>query len=304
MAELTVGVTTFNRWDTCLLTLKSLRKQQGLSIEIVLVDDASTDPMTNDVQRYVSDNDIILIKHPNNLGLSAARNSAINRASSGYFSFCDDDDIWPQGLAYKLYESVADGCKGASMAVAISKSRYSTCGPLFGECSDLITMMYQGFTPPVGSQLYEINLLKSVGGYDTKVKSGVDHDLWVSLAVNNPIVSIVWTSPAIACNDPDVVRITTNEDLRKREIARSLDVWKPKIVSTFGDLFYVHFCRSYYDYIKWSFFIQKIKRRRVLDAFLNNFNINIMKRLIILVRGKIFGISPCGNFPLYEKNNK
>jgi glycosyltransferase involved in cell wall biosynthesis len=74
--------------------LDSLRKQTLSEIEIICVDDASTDASSS-VIRAAADQDsrIIVIKHTSNRGLSAARNTGLRAARAPWVLFIDSDDL-------------------------------------------------------------------------------------------------------------------------------------------------------------------------------------------------------------------
>jgi len=75
--------------DTC---LQSIFAQTFISYEIIVADDCSTDSTIEKIQRY-SDTKINLIRHTENMGPGAARNTAI-KASSGTWLVCVDGDDW------------------------------------------------------------------------------------------------------------------------------------------------------------------------------------------------------------------
>ncbi len=190
--SLTICVTTYNRWNMCLKALKSVCEQEGLSFEVILVDDCSTDPMPQEVAKFIEARQIRYVRHEHNKGLAAARNTAIEHARGKYFSFCDDDDQWPQGHAAGLVQAIQEGGSEVGMAVGLSKARQKACGMLLNCQPRLSRLFIAGFTPPVGSQIYRTGLVRKVGGYNPDVRSGVDHDLWINLLEMDPRVAVSW----------------------------------------------------------------------------------------------------------------
>lgn len=75
--------------DTC---LQSILVQTYTSFEVIIVDDASTDSTVEKIQKY-TDARIRLIRHTENMGPGAARNTAIRNAS-GTWLVCVDGDDW------------------------------------------------------------------------------------------------------------------------------------------------------------------------------------------------------------------
>lgn len=76
--------------DEC---LNSIRQQTYENLEIIVVEDCSTDNSLNTFIKHSEDPRIKLIQHEKNSGLSAARNTGIDAAKGDYIMFVDSDDI-------------------------------------------------------------------------------------------------------------------------------------------------------------------------------------------------------------------
>lgn len=76
-------------------TIESVLAQTYTDWEMIIVDDCSTDRTYEIAVRY-SENDgrIKVIRHENNSGVAAARNTALDAASGDYVAFLDSDDMW------------------------------------------------------------------------------------------------------------------------------------------------------------------------------------------------------------------
>lgn len=86
-------VPLYNVEDNCGFCIRSLLSQTYKDIEIILVDDGSTDGTYALCESYAEqDNRIRLIQQENN-GVSAARNAGLNSASGEFIMFADGDDI-------------------------------------------------------------------------------------------------------------------------------------------------------------------------------------------------------------------
>jgi glycosyltransferase involved in cell wall biosynthesis len=84
-------IPTYNRAHTIRRTVDSVLAQTWKEMEIIVVDDGSTDE-TNEILKPYGDK-IRLIRQPNG-GPSAARNTGIKAASGEIISFLDSDDEW------------------------------------------------------------------------------------------------------------------------------------------------------------------------------------------------------------------
>lgn len=89
--------------DRC---IKSIQNQELHDIEIILIDDGSTDESLNICQRIAKKDSRIKILHQNNAGVSAARNTGLEHASGDYIHFVDSDDFLCTGFYNDCYDKV------------------------------------------------------------------------------------------------------------------------------------------------------------------------------------------------------
>lgn len=101
MPKVSVVIPTYNRAHFLADAINSVLNQTFKSIEIIVVDDGSTDRTKEALKRYALSIQYIFQDHK---GRSAARNTGINAAKGEYIAFLDDDDIW---LPEKLENQVA-----------------------------------------------------------------------------------------------------------------------------------------------------------------------------------------------------
>lgn len=102
MTLVSVVVPLFNRRALIEETLRSALAQQWPSLEIIVVDDGSTDGSADHVERVFGDR-VRLIRLERNVGRSAARNAGCEAARGEYVAFLDSDDLWdPLKLARQM----------------------------------------------------------------------------------------------------------------------------------------------------------------------------------------------------------
>jgi glycosyltransferase involved in cell wall biosynthesis len=275
-------------------------RQDDVDLEVILVDDHSDQPVPDEVKEIIETNGVRYIRHAENSGLAKARNTAIETAEGKYFSFCDDDDRWPQGFARRLVSTAESSPEDVRVVLSFSPDKSRRCASFFAGYPTLQEVMKRGVTPPVGAQLYRTHLVKSVGGYDSRVSSGVDHDLWISLAEVNPRVAACWGEPVIVGAAPHRTRMTTAEKHRREGIARSLALWRPRLVEVFGEDFFHHFHSSYRQSLDIRFFIESYRRgcyARMVRKALSLYMLRILiSRVLKHLRHE------CNLFPQYHGN--
>ncbi|MGO7165247.1 glycosyltransferase family 2 protein, partial [Rhizobium johnstonii] len=75
-------------------TLQSVIDQSHRALEIVIVDDGSTDDTASICRHFAASDPRIRIVSTENRGVAAARNTGIEASKSDYIAFLDADDLW------------------------------------------------------------------------------------------------------------------------------------------------------------------------------------------------------------------
>lgn len=91
--RVSVVIPTFNRGKVIERSIRSVINQTFQDIEIIIVDDCSTDD-TRDIVAGFKDKRIKYICHKQNKGGAVARNTGINAARGEFIAFQDSDDVW------------------------------------------------------------------------------------------------------------------------------------------------------------------------------------------------------------------
>lgn len=87
-------------------TIESILSQTLQEIEVILVDDYSTDRTYQIASHFANiDNRIVLLQHSENKGVSVARNAGIGRSRGQYIFFVDGDDTIPSDAIKKMYNA-------------------------------------------------------------------------------------------------------------------------------------------------------------------------------------------------------
>lgn len=118
MECVSVIVPTFNRFNLLLNTIKSIKSQTYSNIEIIVVNDCSTEKEYYDYN-WEGINIIHLEKRSKDIfGFACAgyvRNKGIEKSKGKYIAFCDDDDIWfPSKIELQLNAMKTTRCKMSS----------------------------------------------------------------------------------------------------------------------------------------------------------------------------------------------
>jgi len=108
--DVTIGIPIYNSVDCIQASLMSALSQSYSSIEILLVDDGCTDGTMDVVKQIVCnhqrEDDVHIITHQTNLGVSASRNQIIDEALGEYLYFMDSDDTITENAIELLMQNV------------------------------------------------------------------------------------------------------------------------------------------------------------------------------------------------------
>ena len=91
--KVSIVVPVYNAADYISDTILSVMDQDHKDIELLLVDDSSTDQSAKVMEEYVSDK-VRLLSNTEGKGAAGARNTGIKAATGRYLAFIDADDLW------------------------------------------------------------------------------------------------------------------------------------------------------------------------------------------------------------------
>ena len=93
MELVSVVIPAYNREKTIREAVESVLEQSYTNLEVIIVDDCSTDRTVENVES-IPDDRVIIIRCKENGGACRARNIGIENAKGEYIAFHDSDDIW------------------------------------------------------------------------------------------------------------------------------------------------------------------------------------------------------------------
>lgn len=103
MRKISVIVPIYNSETTLPKCIESIVAQQYSNLEIVLVDDGSTDNSLNICNEYASRDERIVVHHKPNGGSVSARKDGVFISTGEYVTFVDSDDWWEKGYLEQCF---------------------------------------------------------------------------------------------------------------------------------------------------------------------------------------------------------
>ena len=192
----TVGVASYNNGHYVCETLESIRTQTYENLELIIVDDDSTDNSVQIIEQWLSNQpglNALFIRHDNNRGVCAACNTILNNSKGKYLCIVGSDDVYmPEKITQQVevfsklqsdYAVVYSGMyiidkEGRGIGQNEVDGQVPSYIPAEGNIFEL-QLMYNRISAP--SAMILTQAVRDVGGYDENL-SFEDWDIWLRLS--------------------------------------------------------------------------------------------------------------------------
>ncbi len=180
-------ITTYNHGHFIRDAIESALNQSYKNIEILIIDDGSTDNTNEIVEAYHT----VKYIYQDNKGLSAARNTGIEKSSGDFVLFLDADDfLYTDGIKLNI-EILAKNTSiafvsGSYKYVDINKNEEESISHQVdgNHFQRLVLSNYIGMH---GAVLYRKNIIEKCL-YDTSLKSSEDYDLYLRITKDHKVI--------------------------------------------------------------------------------------------------------------------
>lgn len=190
---ISILIPCYNRKEWIPLTIESLLNQTYQNFEAIFVQDGGED--IDDVLNRYPDKRFKLIKHVENKGLPAARNTALRNCNGQYISLLDSDDIYmPLALEFRLsmLKKYEVECVYTRALQNIFEAKFNDHGQKYYQLVHQQLYWNQEFDR---DRLLAVNLCpcnctlisrkaweESNYWFDEELKSGEDFDFWIAIS--------------------------------------------------------------------------------------------------------------------------
>lgn len=190
MEKVSVILPTYNRANCIKKSITSVLEQSYEALELIVVDDGSTDT-TEEIVRNIEDQRIVYLKKENG-GAADARNYGIMQASCEYIAFQDSDDEWHRD---KIERQMTLLKEHPELSFVYHNIRYTIPNvgtiimpnkavPISSRKGNIYKELLNDNLVDCPSLLAKKEDLLSVGMFDTKLKALEDYDLALKLSKN------------------------------------------------------------------------------------------------------------------------
>jgi glycosyltransferase involved in cell wall biosynthesis len=188
----TAVIPTYNYGRFAAQAVESVLAQTYGNVEIIVVDDGSTDDTSEQLIPYL---DRIRYIYQENQSVAAARNTGVRAARGNLIAFLDADDLWhPHKLEVQM-RYLADHPSVQLVAVdrlAEEATQWPPLASLTNPPARPVTVEELVLRPhfaPSGV-LVRKQCFDTVGFFDTKLRNAEDYDMWIRIACRFPIVKL------------------------------------------------------------------------------------------------------------------
>jgi glycosyltransferase involved in cell wall biosynthesis len=194
-AQVSIVVPTHNRRHSVMRLVRSLSRQTGVSVQLLVVVEGSTDGTLEALAACRVPN-LEVIHHAEPRGVSAARNAGLARAEAEYVGFIDDDDFWAPNRASDAIEAIlADPCGAAwsGCGVATIDGRMKVLGLEPPPIAETIAQdLYRCNPIPGGGSavIARTDLVRSAGGFSPDFADLADWELSLRLSRLSPLAVV------------------------------------------------------------------------------------------------------------------
>lgn len=184
--QISVVIPTYNRANLLSRSIQSVLNQTYEDFEIIVVDDASSDG-TEEIIKHFDDQRIKYIRHEENRGAAAARNTGIRYSRSNYIGFLDDDDEWAPVKLERQIQHLEKHCQADVVYTGMSvcdSERGKIFGILLPEKSGSIfsDLLVDNCVGTTSSVLMRKECLENENLFDEEMPSCQDWDMWLNLS--------------------------------------------------------------------------------------------------------------------------
>ena len=189
-SKVSVVVSCYNYAHFLPGAVESALAQRGAGVEVIIVDDGSTDDTPAVAAHLAADPRVVYIRQANQ-GQAGAKNTGIQRATGAFIAFLDADDRWhPDKLSRQmpLFANPAVGVVYSRMRPVsedgtplAARDNEPARQPRRGRVSE--ALFIDNFLP-FSSTVVRRSVFDRVGLMDTGISMGIDWDLWLRASVN------------------------------------------------------------------------------------------------------------------------
>ncbi|MBN7768876.1 glycosyltransferase [Marinobacter daepoensis] len=182
-----VVIATYNMGQYLPDAVASVLAQSWKNLEVIVVDDGSTDDTSDQMERFSKDSRVRYFPTENR-GQPRAKNRGLKEASGEFIAFCDADDLWdPKKLDVQMphFKDPQVGVVYSEVTYIDQDGRAISKPQPYERHSGKVTnnLVIKNFVP-FGSAVFRRECMEKNGCFDEELPMGIDWDLWLRYSVD------------------------------------------------------------------------------------------------------------------------
>ncbi|MDZ7736257.1 MAG: glycosyltransferase [Gammaproteobacteria bacterium] len=251
--SITAILTTYQRPVQAKRALKSVLNQTVRPDEVFVIEDGSC----SDLAEWIAGlgrTEVQYLRNECNRGLAASRNRGLSLATGDLVAYIDDDDEWlPDRLArqverYRILDNAARsvlGCIQVGCRVYNDNGQERNILLPCNQGSLRESIRARGLRTPPSSFLFVRDALCRVGGFDQDLRSGIDHDVMMRLAVAGYCNEII-REPLVIAHRNEQDSMMADTAARLAGLKQYVEKWRPTYIEWFGNTPGDRYARKYF----------------------------------------------------------
>ena len=225
-SEFSAVVPTYNRADLVARAIDSVLRQSFPPVEIIVVDDGSTDETESAVRQF---GDAVRFIRQGNRGGASARNRGVQEARSAWVAFLDSDDVWTDSHLERIAQAIQDTGGAAVLYfddMLLPGTPDATWWTLGGFSIPMDHLMVSDGADWVLREFQPMMLQTSVccrsafleeGGLWEKLRNAHDTHFFLKLGIGRPVCAVGGIGCRQTADAPGGSRLTSSS-LQKRRL--------------------------------------------------------------------------------------
>jgi glycosyltransferase involved in cell wall biosynthesis len=191
--QASVIIPAYNRREMLRDAIASVLAQRGIALELIIVDDGSTDgtwddlrcgPIAQMLERAPANCHVVIERTPHR-GPAAARNHGVAQAGADYIAFLDSDDLW---MAEKLSRQLAYAQEHREYPIVQTQELWMRNGRRVNpgrrhqkRAGDIFEPSLRTCLVSPSAVMMRTVLFRELGGFDESMAACEDYDLWLRI---------------------------------------------------------------------------------------------------------------------------
>lgn len=179
-------IPTYNYANYLPEAIESVLKQTFMDIEVIVVDDGSTDNTPQIVKKYLT-NPLVHYIRKKNGGQASAKNRGIIESKGKFIAFLDADDIWFPRKLEKQMPLFSDPKVGVVYSKRILIDEQGREKPFEHPKlyrGNVLNQIFINNFVCFSSSIIRTECFKKYGNFDESLPMAIDYDLWLRIGVN------------------------------------------------------------------------------------------------------------------------